>query len=158
MSHIMSKRCNFKFSVNIDIPSTNEFTIYFYCKVNKPKLNFILIEVYLCKWIDDHWKNKHLVWEKNTKIIESYRKNMLCPINPTLEEVIKDWRNMVVIVPFKPTVKNIAKYLTTIIGPAQLADEPIELVKVVVEIGNLCESYTVDWLNDERVAKGWFPI
>ena len=61
-------------------------------------------------------------------------------------------------VPFKPTVKNIAKYLTTIMGPAQLADEHIELVKVVVETGNLCESYTVDWLNEERVAKGWFPI
>jgi 6-pyruvoyltetrahydropterin/6-carboxytetrahydropterin synthase len=93
--------------------------ITFYCEADQLDsvgrvIDFSVIKSTLCKWIEDNWDHKFLVYEK-----DPWAEKLLA-IDPT-----------VVVVPFNPTSENMADFLLNTVGPTLLGNTGVELVRVV---------------------------
>lgn len=91
-------------------------------------MDFSVIKEKLCLWLEINWDHKFLIWnqDKNAKWLDE---------------------NMpgIVLVPFNPTAENMAKFLVEKVGPYQLMDTGVILVRVVVEETRKCSaSFGVD--------------
>lgn len=91
-------------------------------------MDFSVIKERLCYWIEDNWDHRFLIcnWD---------------PMAAILKDADPDG---VVIVNFNPTAENMGQYLIDTIGPRQLRDTDVKLVKVVIEETRKC-STTVEW-------------
>lgn len=88
-------------------------------------IDFSLIKEKLCLWIEEHWDHHFLVW-KDDPIREA-----LQAIDPT-----------VVVTPFNPTAENMARYLSEVVAPKQLAGTGVTVVRCSVEETRKC---TATW-------------
>lgn len=84
-------------------------------------LDFAVIKDRLCRWLEDRWDHRFLVWEQD-------------PMAPSLRQLDPEG---VVTLPFNPTAENLASHLLHVVGPAQLPAEAL-LVRVVVEETRKC--------------------
>lgn len=107
----------------------HNYRIHFYCEA--PSLDsvgrvidFSDIKTYLCEWLEDNWDHKFLIWEKDPWAI---------PLKETDPEGT-------VVVDFNPTAENMGQYLLDKIGPQQLANSPVTLIKVVIEETRKCSA------------------
>lgn len=92
-------------------------------------LDYGVIKELLCKWLEDHWDHRMLLWEKD----------------PWVDRMDEAGIAGVVVVPFNPTAENMAEYLVEKIGPQQLKGTGVRLVQVMVEETRKCSStYIVD--------------
>lgn len=66
-------------------------------------LDFSEIKNTLCKWIEDNWDHRFLVYENDPKRHDLTRLD-----------------DRIVIIPFNPTAENMAKYLVEVVGPKVL--------------------------------------
>lgn len=87
-------------------------------------VDFGVIKTKLCFWLEDNWDHKFLVWEQD-------------PLKQLLKEVSKE---SIIELPFNPTAENMAEYLVTKIGPAQLVGTGVILAKVWVEETRKCSA------------------
>lgn len=93
-------------------------------------IDFSVIKSHLCMWVEDNWDHKMLIWQRDP-MLEALRK-----IDPS-----------VVAVPFNPTAEMIAHHLVTVVGPDQLKDTGVVLVRCHVEETRKCSaSYEVNSL------------
>lgn len=99
-------------------------------------IDFGVMKILLCEWLEDHWDHKFLLWKED----------ILVPVlldNPGDLEEDKIFRRSILVVPFNPTAENMARYLVEVIGPALLEGSGVVLHKVVVEETRKCSaSYT----------------
>lgn len=85
-------------------------------------LDFGMIKLLLCQWIEGHWDHRFLLHE----------------LDPWLK-VLQSIDNFgVVPVPFNPTAENMAKYLVDIVGPQELHATGAKLIRVTVEETSKC--------------------
>jgi len=85
-------------------------------------MDFGDIKSRLCMWLEDQWDHKFLIFEED-------------PWAPLLKQMNPEG---VVVTPFNPTAENMAQFLLNVIGPQQLIDSPVELVKVTIEETRKC--------------------
>lgn len=107
----------------------HNYRIHFYCEA--PRLDdigrvidFSDIKKYLCQWLEENWDHKFLVYEKD----------------PWLEQLKVIDPEGTVSTNFNPTAENMATYLLTEIGPQQLKESPVKLIKVVVDETRKCSA------------------
>ena len=84
-------------------------------------LDFSVIKATLCRWLEESWDHKMLMWEKD----------------PLLSAMLELDAGSICVVPFNPTAENMAQYLVEVIGPRLLGTR-LELYKVVVEETRKC--------------------
>ena len=105
-------------------------------------MDFSVINTRLCQWTERHWDHKFLVWSGD-------------PRAAALQQI----DHTVVLVPFVPTAENIAQNLLDVVGPQQLKDTGVTLIKVTVEETRKCaatavsESSLADHVIDELIRK-----
>lgn len=85
-------------------------------------LDFGVIKEKLCKWLEDNWDHKMILWVDDPMMLEIR----------LLDE------DGVCIVPFNPTAENMAQYLVQVVGPTQLLGTGTELVKCIIEETRKC--------------------
>jgi len=86
-------------------------------------VDFSVIKDSLCNWVENHWDHRFMVWE------EDPLSSPLCNMNPST-----------VIVPFNPTAENIAYHLLHTVGPMQLKETGVKLIKVTFEETTKCRA------------------
>lgn len=87
-------------------------------------VDFGVINNLLCQYLENHFDHRFLIWEQDPLRIP------LHAVDPA----------GVLIVPFNPTAENIAQYLLDVVGPWELRDTHVRLVKVVVEETRKCSA------------------
>lgn len=97
-------------------------------------LDFSAIKEQLCMWAEKEWDHKFLAWDQDPVLgrIDEIFSAAFDPGNYIRESIV--W------VPFNPTAENMAQYLLEVIGPQQLKDTGVRLVKVVVEETRKCSA------------------
>lgn len=91
-------------------------------------LDFSVIKILLCEWLEENFDHKFLIWEQDDML-------------PQLQAITAD---SLVVVPFNPTAENIAKYMVEIIGPQQLKNSGAKLIRCRVEETAKCSAtYTL---------------
>jgi 6-pyruvoyltetrahydropterin/6-carboxytetrahydropterin synthase len=86
-------------------------------------------------WLEDHWDHRFLAWEEDELMKLVAEENM--QEGSELNELL---HNSMVWVPFNPTAENMALYLLHEIGPRQLLDTGVTLIKVKVEETRKCSA------------------
>lgn len=86
-------------------------------------LDFAAIKELLCSWLESHWDHRFLIYNKDPWYMQLY----------TFDQTV-------VSVPFNPTAENIAKYLIETVGPMELRDTNVELIKCTVEETRKCSA------------------
>lgn len=90
-------------------------------------IDFSVVKQLLCKWLDDNWDHKMILWEQD-------------PWLATLRKL----DSSVVTIPHNPTAENLAKYLVEVVGPQVFIDIPIRLNAVEVQETSKCSaSYAI---------------
>ncbi len=90
-------------------------------------IDFSVIKELLCKWLDDNWDHKMILWDQD----------------PLFTELLK-LDSSVVSIPYNPTAENLARYLVETIGPQLFAHLPIILSEVTLEETSKCSaSYAI---------------
>lgn len=110
----------------------HNYRIHFHCEAEQLDelgrvIDFGVIKLALCNWLEVHWDHKLILWEQDY-IIEP------------LQEASSICHESLVIVPFNPTAENMAEYLVEKIGPSVLQDTGVMLVKVVIEETRKCSA------------------
>ena len=113
----------------------HNYRIHFVCESNELDsigrvIDFSVIKGKLCLWIEKYWDHKFLIWEDDPDMVD------LCLLD----------KEGVVPTTFNPTAENMAKYLVNVVGPNELKDYKIKLVKVIVEETQKCSaSYEIPY-------------
>ena len=90
-------------------------------------IDFSVIKELLCKWLDDNWDHKMILWDQD----------------PLFTELLK-LDSSVVSIPYNPTAENLARYLVETVGPQLFARLPITLSEVTLEETSKCSaSYAI---------------
>ncbi len=107
----------------------HNYRITFFCSIDKLDnvgrvIDFVVMKTTLCQWLEDNWDHKLILWIDD----------------PWVKRLIEADIPGVMPVPFNPTAENIGEYLLDVVGPQQLADTGVKLVKVVVEETRKCSA------------------
>lgn len=86
-------------------------------------VDFAIIKSTLCKWLDDNYDHRMILWKND----------------PLAKEIIR-LDPSVVIVPYNPTAENIAHHLLTVVAPAVLHGTHITVTKIVLEETGKCSA------------------
>ncbi len=90
-------------------------------------IDFSVIKELLCKWLDDNWDHKMILWDQD----------------PLFTELLK-LDSSVVSIPYNPTAENLARHLVETVGPRLFAHLPITLSEVTLEETSKCSaSYAI---------------
>jgi 6-pyruvoyltetrahydropterin/6-carboxytetrahydropterin synthase len=81
-------------------------------------VDFAYIKQTLCNWLDTNYDHRMLIWEKD----------------PIAQEILAIDKS-VVIVPYNPTVENMADYLLTVVAPKLITNPQVKIEKVMVGEG-----------------------
>lgn len=116
----------------------HNYRVHFDCEADELDsvgrvIDFSVIKEKLCMWLEDNWDHKFLAWEKDPFVrqmsqIAAHR------------EHCETWSQSIVWTPFNPTAENMAQYLVDVIGPQQLADTGVHLVKVTIDETMKCSA------------------
>lgn len=104
-------------------------------------IDFSVIKSKLCNWLEDTWDHRTLLWEKDPIA----RDLLNIAFNPNIEgwlgnEFLMAINNSVVMVPFNPLAEQMAEYLLTTVGPVQLKDTGVTLIRVQVDETRKCSA------------------
>ncbi|MGH9438996.1 MAG: 6-pyruvoyl trahydropterin synthase family protein [Terriglobia bacterium] len=95
-------------------------------------LDFSVIKDLLCKWLEDEWDHKMLLWGRDPLV------SLFCSLK---DEHTDTLAMSIVIVPFNPTAENMAEHLLTEICPALLFEYPgVLATQVRVEETRKCSA------------------
>lgn len=84
-------------------------------------VDFSVINTTMCKWLEDNWDHRMLLWEEDPLWhIVNYDKIGCVPV------------------PFNPTAENMAEYLVAVVAPPLLKPFGVRLRKVVIEETRKC--------------------
>lgn len=87
-------------------------------------LDFGVIKKTLCRWLEDTWDHRFLIWEED-------------PLLPALKEVSAE---SLVVIPFNPTAEQIANYLVEEVAPTLLEPYGCRLTHCRVEETRKCSA------------------
>lgn len=89
-------------------------------------IDFSVMKEKLCMWLEDNWDHRFLMWT-NDPYLETFNAD--------------DYPGAGILpVPFNPTAENMGDYLLNFVGPVQLYDTGVKLVKVIVEETRKCSA------------------
>lgn len=106
-------------------------------------IDFGVIKTLLCEWVEDNYDHRLLLWSQDEllRIEDAYPpKGLLSPLDLPLKKAVELFNNSVVRVPFNPTAENIAAHLLNVVGPRQLANTNVTLVKVELYETSKCSA------------------
>ncbi len=113
----------------------HNYRITFHCEADKDcrildaigrVIDFGCIKDTLCKWLEDNWDHRFLMWGADPYLETINEGDMPgCGIQP---------------VPFNPTAENMGIYLLEEVGPTMLLGTGVQLVKVIVEETRKCSA------------------
>ncbi len=86
-------------------------------------MDFSVIKDSLCDWVENNWDHRFIVWEED-------------PLSSPLRNIDPS----AVIVPFNPTAENMAYHLLHTVGPIQLKETGVKLIKVTFEETTKCRA------------------
>jgi 6-pyruvoyltetrahydropterin/6-carboxytetrahydropterin synthase len=90
-------------------------------------IDFSEIKDRLCKWLDDCWDHRFLVW-----------------CDDPLALKLQSLDHTVVVVPFNPTAENLAMHLVKVVAPERFVGTGVELVACEVQETRKCSAwYTI---------------
>jgi len=100
-------------------------------------LDFSVIKVLLCEWLEENWDHKMLIWCDDEAAIQLL----------TAESVIEGehlFKESLVMVPFNPTAENMAAYLVNEVAPKLLTGTGCRLTACRIDETRKCsaEYYT----------------
>lgn len=106
----------------------HNYRIHFTCTADELDalgrvLDFQVVKERLCRWLEDHWDHRFLVWDKDP-LLEGLR-----ALDPSVS-----------VLPCNPSAENMASYLGEVVGPAQLEGTGARLVAVEVEETAKCRA------------------
>jgi 6-pyruvoyltetrahydropterin/6-carboxytetrahydropterin synthase len=102
-------------------------------------MDFSVIKEKLCMWLENNWDHKFLAWEYDPLMRAMH---LSCGPGADVDNV-RMCDESIVYVPFNPTAENMAEYLVNAIGPKQLANTGVVLIKCIIEETRKCSvSYT----------------
>ncbi len=99
-------------------------------------VDFSVIKDRLCNWLEEHWDHRFLLWERDPFAATMA---MLFAAEPATDDM-SHLAHSLIQVPFNPTAENMAAYLLDVIGPAQLANTGVKLIRVRVEETRKCSA------------------
>lgn len=107
-------------------------------------IDFTAIKEKLCMWVEDNWDHKFLAWENDSLINGIFelldKDENEGPPYVVLAEEDQMFRESIIWTPFNPTAENMAQYLVNVIGPKQLQDTGVILVKCTIEETAKCSA------------------
>jgi 6-pyruvoyltetrahydropterin/6-carboxytetrahydropterin synthase len=125
----------------------HNYRIHFFCspELNSIKplddvgrvIDFSIINLKLCMWLEENWDHRFLMWEKDP-LVNLLTKNVDVEFSDIDLGIDKDLG--VVLVPFNPTAENIGVYLINVIGPQQLKGTGVVLTRCIVEETRKCSA------------------
>lgn len=120
----------------------HNYRITFTCEANSLDsigrvVDFGALKPTVCKWLEDNWDHKFLVWE-NDHLMQSVYGEL--PENSTTAEDLTDLRESIVFLPFNPTAENMAEYLLNHVAPSYFSKTGIKVVSVKVEETRKCSA------------------
>jgi 6-pyruvoyltetrahydropterin/6-carboxytetrahydropterin synthase len=86
-------------------------------------VDFSAIKDLLCKWLEDNWDHRFLVWDGD----------IMAPALCYLDETV-------MVLPFNPTAENLARYLVLTVGPVALQGTGAALRSVTIEETRKCSA------------------
>lgn len=123
----------------------HNYRVHFHC--GAPQLDsvgrvidFSVIKDKLCMWVEEEWDHKFLIWQEDPWAAD------LELIDPSI-----------VVLPFNPTAENMAQFLLNFIGPKQLEETGVELMKVTVEETRKCSATAMSLAVVGNITKGIGP-
>jgi 6-pyruvoyltetrahydropterin/6-carboxytetrahydropterin synthase len=116
----------------------HNYRVHFDCEADELDsvgrvIDFSVIKEKLCMWLEDNWDHKFLAWEKDPFVRQMSQ-------IAAHHEHGETWSQSIVWTPFNPTAENMAQYLVDVIGPQQLADTGVHLVKVTIDETMKCSA------------------
>lgn len=120
----------------------HNYRITFTCEANSLDsigrvVDFSALKFTVCKWLEDNWDHKFLVW-KNDHLMRSVYGEL--PENGMPTEDLMDLRESIVFLPFNPTAENMAEYLLNHVAPSYFSETGIKVVAVKVEETRKCSA------------------
>ena len=96
-------------------------------------MDFSVIKLKLCVWLEWNWDHKFLIWKEDPWAVD------LVKVDP-----VGTW-----LVPFNPTAENMARYLVEVIGPQQLEGTGVRLIHCSIEETRKCSAaYGGDYVRE----------
>jgi 6-pyruvoyltetrahydropterin/6-carboxytetrahydropterin synthase len=107
----------------------HNYRVTFFCKADELDevgrvIDFGVIKSKLCNWLEDNWDHKMLIWCDDELL-------------PKLKVLVPQ---DIVEVQFNPTAENMAQYLIEVVGPYQLKETGVRLVKCIVSETRKCSA------------------
>jgi len=87
-------------------------------------IDFSVVKTRLCEWLEFHWDHRLLLWRGD----------------PQAEYIRALDPKGVVLVDFNPTAENMARHLVEIVGPRNLVDTGVVLVRCEVQETRKCSA------------------
>lgn len=84
-------------------------------------IDFGVIKLRLCQWLEDNWDHKFVAWEHDPIMVDLHAKGLSMV------------RESIVWVPFNPTAENMAAYLCEVVAPEQLKGTGVVVTEVTIE-------------------------
>lgn len=108
-------------------------------------LDFSAIKSRLCMWLEENWDHKFLAYRDDpvmTAVVKALDHDSWPErsVTPERGEHFDTFCRGIVWVPFNPTAENMAKHLLYQVGPAQLQDLPVRLLRVNIEETRKCSA------------------
>jgi 6-pyruvoyltetrahydropterin/6-carboxytetrahydropterin synthase len=97
-------------------------------------LDFSVINLRLCQWLESTWDHKFLAWENDASLKSIYD---LCQKRSDVQHDL--FQQSIVWTPFNPTAENMADYLLHVVAPSNLPLHTI-CTSVVVEETRKCSA------------------
>jgi 6-pyruvoyltetrahydropterin/6-carboxytetrahydropterin synthase len=127
----------------------HNYRIYFHCQAEDNGLDsigrvidFSDIKDRLCMWLEENWDHKFLAWSQDP-LMHSICNSLDREGQGIGAKAADMLFGSIVVVPFNPTAENMARHLVEVIGPMQLENTGIALVRCEVEETRKCSaSYT----------------
>lgn len=121
----------------------HNYRVHFGCEAAKLDgvgrvIDFSVMKAKLCMWLEENWDHRFLAWEHDTLM------QLLAAHEGDLDDDSSEFdhfvKNSMVWVPFNPTAENMAQYLLTVVGPAQLQGTSVRLVAVRIDETRKCSA------------------
>lgn len=123
----------------------HNYRIHFHCEAEQLDaigrvIDFSVIKEKLCLWLEENWDHKFLVWENDPMFDRDYVIVTNTDSSSKSFELLDMFWESIVRLPFNPTAENMAAHLIEVVGPEQLKETGVTLVKVIIEETAKCHA------------------
>lgn len=108
-------------------------------------VDFAIIKNTLCRWLDDNWDHKLLLWQEDVLaqvLSAAIHGDQNQPATACANDARMLWRDSLCLLEFNPTAENMAHYLLHVVFPKVIESHPwmgpVEVISVLVQETGKC--------------------